>query len=430
MSVTGAWAQATIGVDGLVKWEYDEETRTLTFSSIWPDNRSVDMQDHDSEDRIPWREFLREVETAKFIGITHIGQSALFYAERLTSVEIPNTVTDIGGSAFMFCSSLTSVTIPYSVRNIDLGAFEYCTGLTSITIEAETPPFVWPLAFEEVDKSIPVHVPNKNVVAAYQNAVGWSEFTNFVYTPRQYTLEDKTEYAEARALFVDDFTYTRQFTTADGWQSLFVPFDIAVTEDLLGKCDIAIPYMVATRGPLGSGIVDEEGDDVVVLKKLKEGDTAQHGTPYFIRPKEAGEFSLQLNDITLRPASELTGLSCATTFDDYVFEGQYTSGHPSDGTWYSFNDGEFQLCDDSSPSVEAQRWYMKKTSKSAASSSAPVKSMRVITLGENAEATAIVAARAGQTPGNAIYSPNGIRLAQPQKGLNIIGGRKVMRNEK
>lgn len=428
MSVTGAWAQATIGVDGQVKWEYDEETRTLTFSSIWPDNRPVNMQDHDSEDRIPWCEFLREVETAKFIGITHIGQSALINAWNLTSVEIPNTVTDIGGSAFMFCRSLTSVTLPYSVRNIGGYAFQACTGLTSITVEAETPPIVWPWAFEEVDKSIPVHVPNKNVVAAYQNAEGWSEFTNFVYTPRQYTLEDKTEYAEARAFFVDDFTYTRHFTTADNWQSLFVPFDLAVTEDLLSKCDIAIPYMVATRGPLGSGIVDEEGDDIVVLKKLKVGDTAQHGTPCFIRPVEAGELSLQLNDITLRPASEVTSLSCATTFDDYVFEGQYTSGHPADGTWYAFNDGVFQLCDNSSSDVESQRWYMTKTSKNTASSSAPVKSMRVITLGENAEATAIVAARAGQTPSNAIYSPTGIRLAQPQKGLNIIGGRKVVVN--
>lgn len=428
MSVTGAWAQATIGVDGLVKWEYDEETRTLTFSSIWPDNRPVDMQDHEGEGMQPWIDVLRWAESVKFISITHIGQSALWGGHNITSVEIPNTVTDIGGYAFRYCSSLTSVTLPYSVRSIDDCAFEGCTGLTSITVEAETPPFVWALAFEEVDKSIPVHVPNKNVVAAYQNAIGWSEFTNFVYTPRQYTLEDKTEYAEARALFVDDFTYTRHFTTADNWQSLFVPFDIAVTEDLLGKCDIAIPYMVATRGPLGSGIVDEEGDDIVVLKKLKVGDTAQHGTPYFIRPVEAGELSLQLNDITLRPASEVTSLSCATTFDDYVFEGQYTSGHPADGTWYAFNDGVFQLCDNSSSDVESQRWYMTKTSKNTASSSAPVKSMRVITLGENAEATAIVAARAGQTPSNAIYSPTGIRLAQPQKGLNIIGGRKVVVN--
>ena len=47
---------------------------------------------------------------------------------------IPNSVTNIGKSAFFGCSSLTSVNIPNSVTSIGNGAFTWCTSLTSINI--------------------------------------------------------------------------------------------------------------------------------------------------------------------------------------------------------------------------------------------------------------------------------------------------------
>ena len=47
---------------------------------------------------------------------------------------IPQSVTSIGNYAFYGCSDLTSVTIPNSVTSFGEGAFEYCSGLTTITI--------------------------------------------------------------------------------------------------------------------------------------------------------------------------------------------------------------------------------------------------------------------------------------------------------
>lgn len=44
------------------------------------------------------------------------------------------SVTQIGGSAFQYCTSLTSVTIPNSVTEIGGNAFEGCANLTSVTI--------------------------------------------------------------------------------------------------------------------------------------------------------------------------------------------------------------------------------------------------------------------------------------------------------
>ncbi len=47
---------------------------------------------------------------------------------------IPNSVTSIGGWAFSYCYGLTSITIPNSVTAIGNGAFEGCIGLTSVDI--------------------------------------------------------------------------------------------------------------------------------------------------------------------------------------------------------------------------------------------------------------------------------------------------------
>ena len=55
---------------------------------------------------------------------------------RLTSVNIPNSVTSIGRYAFCECRSLTSITIPNSVTSIGEYAFSGCSGLTSINVES------------------------------------------------------------------------------------------------------------------------------------------------------------------------------------------------------------------------------------------------------------------------------------------------------
>ena len=109
--------------------------------------------------------------------VTSIGNYAFRNCTGLTSVVIPNSVTSIGGSAFYGCTGLTSVEIPNSVTSIREWVFYGCTGLTSMTVHAEIPPTLGGDVFDG-NMGIPVYVPCGSM-EAYQNAEGWSAFTNY-----------------------------------------------------------------------------------------------------------------------------------------------------------------------------------------------------------------------------------------------------------
>ena len=66
--------------------------------------------------------------------VTNIGAYAFYGCSGLTSISIPNNVTSIENNAFWYCTSLTSVTIPNNVTNIGAYAFFDCSSLNSVTI--------------------------------------------------------------------------------------------------------------------------------------------------------------------------------------------------------------------------------------------------------------------------------------------------------
>jgi hypothetical protein len=116
-----------------------------------------------------------------FTGLSAIGDNAFAGCTSLTSVTFPDAITSIGTNAFAGCTSLTSIKIPGSVTSIGESAFSFCTGLTSFTVDAITPPALGNLAFQEVNKSIPVHVPG-GTTSVYMAADGWNEFFNYIET--------------------------------------------------------------------------------------------------------------------------------------------------------------------------------------------------------------------------------------------------------
>ena len=93
------------------------------------------------------------------------------------------TVTDIKGFTFNGCTGLTAVLIPTSVATIKAYAFYNCTGLDTLYVMRETPPSLEfsqsQGPFEGVPSDVVIAVPVGSL-SAYQNATGWSSFSNIV----------------------------------------------------------------------------------------------------------------------------------------------------------------------------------------------------------------------------------------------------------
>jgi hypothetical protein len=134
-------AKATIlfssGATGDCTWELTglPDDYTLTISG------DGEMEDYSSVGSVPWSQYGEQIAALVIEnGVTRIGDRAfagysdasIYY--RVTSLEIPSSVTSIGYMAFIYCDGLTNVVIGNSVTTIEDYAFYYCSGMTSLTI--------------------------------------------------------------------------------------------------------------------------------------------------------------------------------------------------------------------------------------------------------------------------------------------------------
>lgn len=67
-------------------------------------------------------------------GFTDIPTQFCFRCSKLTTVELPATITRIGSSAFAYCTSLENLSLSDGLEVIMDASFEGCTGLQSVTI--------------------------------------------------------------------------------------------------------------------------------------------------------------------------------------------------------------------------------------------------------------------------------------------------------
>lgn len=72
--------------------------------------------------------------------LTVIDKDAFFTCQNLSPITIPESVTSIGNYAFMGCMNFTEIIIPQNVTSIGDYAFEDCGSLESITCNATTAP--------------------------------------------------------------------------------------------------------------------------------------------------------------------------------------------------------------------------------------------------------------------------------------------------
>ena len=118
---------------------------------------------------------LSSVNFAKDGALTRIGNWAFYNNHELTNLVIPEGVTEVGHAAFYGCTYLKEMTLPSTVQEIADNGFALCAKLRRMNVDAMLPPTVAARTFEEVDRSIPVYVPDE-VVDMYKAAPVWQEF--------------------------------------------------------------------------------------------------------------------------------------------------------------------------------------------------------------------------------------------------------------
>lgn len=104
-----------------------------------------------------------------------IGNWAFYNCHELQNLTIPEGVTYIGDGAFYGCVYLQDLSLPASVQAIGDNCFALCSKLQKIIVNAPVPPSIQAKTFYDVERQIPVYVPDESVIA-YKNDAQWSEF--------------------------------------------------------------------------------------------------------------------------------------------------------------------------------------------------------------------------------------------------------------
>lgn len=110
------------------------------------------------------------------LGLTNISDELFRDCAKLKTVVLPNGLISTGKYSFSG-TAIDTVDIPQGVTSIGARCFHDCTKLKSITCHAINPPTVGTYAFTNVNKSIPVFVPNESL-QSYKTKSGWKDFTD------------------------------------------------------------------------------------------------------------------------------------------------------------------------------------------------------------------------------------------------------------
>ena len=254
------------------------------------------------------------------------------------------------------------------------------------------------------------------------------------FTVEAFTLDDATAYDNKAKFTVKELTYKRTFKN-NGWQAVYVPFDLNCAQIQMDK------YEVATINNFHE-YEQEDGSLKVELevKRVIDYSTIPALTPCLIRKRNVTETEpartekLDFNEVSFVPAEDKS-IDCASVTRYYQFLGSLEEKRDFDMTTdFSLVNGELWGAGQTN-TLSPQRWYLKATDRyeGLLNPTAQLSRIAIRVIGEGS-ATGIEDIHVTTDYGTAnggkqgIYDLQGRKLDQePESGIYIKNGKKYVK---
>ena len=352
--------------------------------------------------------------------VTSIGKYVFFGCIGLTSVTIPNSVISIEDGAFLTCSGLMSITIPNSVTSIKRYAFEYCSGLKSVNIP-ESVTSIASSAFHGCSGLTSITIPNsvtriegRAFAECPELANVYCYATNLPLTSADAFQDSYIEYATLHIpeAAIEEYKTTAPWSSIKNIMSIESEFLVTISsEGFATSCpnvDVDFTTVSGMKAYIGSMFNRQTG----VLTMTRAYDVPA-GTGLVLKG-EPGTYSIPTCESFTVISNLLKGVTEATninaTEDGYV---NYVLNNGSLGVG-------FYKVGTAGASLEAGRAYLQIPAETASSRSA-----LKLRFDDEEESTAISDVER-QEVNTAVYDLQGRRVEQPQRGLYIRNGKKVI----
>jgi len=353
--------------------------------------------------------------------VTEIGNYAFYGGTEFTSVNIPVGVTKIGTEAFRNCSGLTTVTLPEGVTTVGDNAFNtgriiknvtipstlYGFGnapfgdmLLSVAVTTDEPPLIGENAFPNRTRATLV-VPQGST-AAYQEELFWQDFKTILeYPGGDVNLDGDTNMVDVVDIvrFVvgtPSDMFIEMMADLDNSNSVNVADAVVLVNEIVGDMNYAKPMWAPAMT-----------DDVLAL--------AGDGNRLSLLMEGNGQYAAFQCDLWLPEGMNVTDVQ----LNDNRRQGhQLLYNKVGDGHYrvvaISTAANSFLATDD----IRMDNIHFVTTR----GDDIPFDDLGV----SNGSMPTTIASPTVEQQGTAIYNLNGQRLIVPQKGLNIVNGKKLV----
>ncbi len=242
-----------------------------------------------------------------------------------------------------------------------------------------------------------------------------AEFEIIVSYPTWEINDDGSEYTNNVQAHVNTLTYKRSFGTTN-WQALYVPFRMSYDD---WKDDFIVAKIVNFH------TYDNDGDGTNEYKELEieivKSGTLKANHPYVIQAKTTGKKSIVVTDATLYPNDE-NSIECSSIEEEYKFTGTY---RPVQGLLDMganvISRGAVQPITSNTTTLAPYRWYVQITDREGQVIKTTANA-KIVVVGEYEDETTGIDEVTSASNDNAkdIYTTNGVKVKELQKGLNIV----------